>query len=193
MANPSDPEAFSDDTPVANTGRVLAGRWPARGLEFTEAEREQLIILLKELGFESDEAVTPPGDNATEKANTEQMTEKNDYRHELQLRDEQLRREIDQRQESFRAEQAVRDKALDERFAGFLAAQAERDKAWEKISEARFDRIEKDIGSIKTDTKKASDEVSGIKLTMAKYLGAAIVIGAVASAILGAAARHLIG
>ena len=116
-----------------------------------------------------------------------------DYKSELALRDEQVRREVDLRQESFRFEQAARDAALSEKFSGFLAAQAERDKAWEKISEARFDRIEKDVSSIKTDTKKVSDDVNGIKVTMAKYLGAAVVIGALASAALGAAAKHLLG
>ncbi|NMZ35385.1 hypothetical protein [Pseudomonas proteolytica] len=116
-----------------------------------------------------------------------------DYKAELALRDEQLRRELDLRQESFRAEQVSRDTALNEKFSGFLAAQAERDKAWEKISEARFDRIEKDVGSIKSDTKKVSEDVSGIKVTMAKYLGAAVVIGALASAALGAAAKHFLG
>jgi hypothetical protein len=116
-----------------------------------------------------------------------------DYKSELALRDDQLRRELDLRQESFRAEQVSRDVALSEKFAGFLAAQAERDRAWEKISEARFERIEKDVSSIKTDTKKVSEDVNGIKVTMAKYLGAAVVIGALASAALGAAAKHLLG
>lgn len=116
-----------------------------------------------------------------------------DYKSELALRDDQLRRELDLRQESFRAEQVARDAALSEKFAGFLAAQAERDKAWEKISEARFERIEKDVSSIKTDTKKVSEDVNGIKVTMAKYLGAAVVIGALASAALGAAAKHFLG
>ncbi|WP_143498955.1 hypothetical protein [Pseudomonas sp. Irchel 3A18] len=116
-----------------------------------------------------------------------------DYKSELELRDEQVRREVDLRQESFRFEQAARDAALSEKFSGFLAAQAERDKAWEKISEARFERIEKDVSSIKADTKKVSDDVNGIRVTMAKYLGAAIVIGALASAALGAAAKHILG
>lgn len=116
-----------------------------------------------------------------------------DYRSELALRDEQLRRELDLRQESFRFEQTARDAALSEKFAGFLAAQAERDKSLERISEARFDRIEKDVSSIKSDTKRVSDDVNGIKVTMAKYLGAAVVIGALASAALGAAAKHLLG
>ncbi|WP_248769045.1 hypothetical protein [Pseudomonas sp. MWU12-2345] len=116
-----------------------------------------------------------------------------DYKAELALRDEQLRRELDLRQASFRAEQSARDAALNEKFAGFLGAQAERDKAWEKISESRFERIEKDVSSIKTDTKKVGDDVNGIKVTMAKYLGAAVVIGALASAALGAAAKHFLG
>lgn len=123
---------------------------------------------------------------------TDAMTDITDYRHELKLRDDSLRRELDLRQESFRAEQAVRDKALDDRLAGFFAAQAERDKAFEKISEARFERIEKDVASIKTDAKKVADEVHSIKVAMAKYLGAAIVIGAIASAALGAALKHFI-
>lgn len=113
-----------------------------------------------------------------------------DYRHELSLRDDQLRRELDLRQESFRAEQASRDAALAEKFSGFLSAQAERDKALEKISEARFERIEKDITSIKSDVKTITADVQVIKVTMAKYLGGAIVIGALASAALGAALKH---
>lgn len=132
-------------------------------------------------------------DSFGKKTDTEQMTDTTDYRNELRLRDEQLRREMDLRQDSFRAEQAVRDRALEDKFAGFLAAQVERDKAWEKISEARFERIEKDIGSIKSDTKKVADDVNGIKVTMAKYLGAAVVIGALASAALGVVAKHLLG
>lgn len=144
-------------------------------------EGESVGILPSE---SSDDKGQDAGDNST-------MSQSTDYRHELQLRDEQLRREMDLRQESFRAEQAVREKALDDRVSGFLAAQAERDKAWEKVSEARFDRIEKDVASIKSDTKKVSEDVNGMKITMAKYLGGAIVIGAVASAILGAAAKHL--
>jgi len=114
-----------------------------------------------------------------------------DFRNELSLRDAQLQREIDIRQESFRAEQAARDAALSEKFAGFLAAQAERDKAWEKISESRFERIEKDVSSIKADTKKVGEDVNGIKVTMGKYLGGAIVIGAIASALLGVALKYV--
>lgn len=115
-----------------------------------------------------------------------------DYRSELALRDEQLRRELDLRQESFRLEQAARDAALSEKFSGFLAAQAERDRSWEKISESRFERIEKDVGSIRADTKKVADDVGGIKVTMAKYLGGAIVIGAIVSGLLGAAFKYLL-
>lgn len=156
-------------------------------LEILQREHDKLKAQLDEMrAADSD-------DTSANLSKNQSMTDATNYRHELQLRDDQLRRELDQRQESFRAEQAIRDKALDDRFSGFLAAQAERDKAWEKISEARFDRIEKDVSSIKTDTKKVAEDVGAIKLTMAKYLGAAIVIGAVASAMLGAAAKHLLG
>ncbi|WP_122575230.1 hypothetical protein [Pseudomonas viridiflava] len=130
-------------------------------------------------------------DKATDEEDTQPMTEPHDYRHELSLRDEQIRREMDLRDKSFRAEQTVRDKALDEKFAGFLAAQAERDRAWEKISDSRFERIEKDVSSIKADTKKVGEDVNGIKVTMGKYLGGAIVIGAIASALLSVALRHV--
>lgn len=115
-----------------------------------------------------------------------------DYKAEIALRDDQLRRELDLRQESFRVEQAARDAALSEKFSGFLAAQAARDQAWEKISEARFERIEKDVSSIKADTKKVGEDVNGIKVTMAKYLGGAIVIGAIASALLSVALRYVL-
>lgn len=52
-----------------------------------------------------------------------------DYRHELALRDEQLKRELDLRHENARQEQAAREKALDDRLAAFVATQAEREKA----------------------------------------------------------------
>ncbi len=114
-----------------------------------------------------------------------------EYRKELAMRDEQLKREFDLRQESFRNEQLARDAALAEKFSGFLAAQSERDKALEKVSESRFDRIEMDVSSIKADTKKVGEDVNGIKVTMGKYLGGAIVIGAIASALLGVALRYV--
>lgn len=123
---------------------------------------------------------------------TQHMTDITDYRHELKLRDDSLRKELDLRQEAFRAEQAVRDKALDDRFAGFFAAQAERDKSFEKVSDARMDRIEKDVASIKADAKTITTDVQGIKVTMAKYLGAAVVIGALASGLLGFALKQLL-
>lgn len=131
-------------------------------------------------------------DRPTKRVDDPHMTDIADYRHELKLRDDSLRKELDLRQESFRAEQAVRDKALDDKFSGFFSAQAERDKSWEKISEARFDRIEKDVASIKTEAKAVTTELHSMKVTMAKYFGGAIVIGAIASAILGAALKHLL-
>ncbi|RMV44450.1 hypothetical protein ALP13_103738 [Pseudomonas syringae pv. maculicola] len=114
------------------------------------------------------------------------MKENHDYRHELSLRDEQLRREMDLRDKSFRAEQATRDKALDEKFSGFLAAQTERDKAWEKISDSRFERIEKDVSSIKLDTKKVADDVHVIRRWIATYTGGIAVL----TFIVGIAIRH---
>lgn len=47
---------------------------------------------------------------------TEFMSEASEYRHELHIRDEQLRREIELREKSFRSEQLVRDQALDDRL-----------------------------------------------------------------------------
>ncbi|WP_054070220.1 hypothetical protein [Pseudomonas syringae group genomosp. 3] len=119
-------------------------------------------------------------------SDTEPMNENHDYRHELSLRDEQLRREMDLRDKSFRAEQATRDKALDEKFSGFLAAQTERDKAWEKISDSRFERIEKDVISIKLDTKKVADDVHVIRRWIATYTGGIAVL----TFIVGIAIRH---
>lgn len=47
---------------------------------------------------------------------TEIMSDTSDYKHELHIRDEQLRREIELREKSFRSEQSIRDKALDDRL-----------------------------------------------------------------------------
>lgn len=148
----------------------------------SDVSRQELRDTLADIETRMDRRIERMEDDAGRRAA--------EYRQELALRDDQLRRELDLRQQAFRAEQEIRDSALAEKFNGFLAAQAERDKALERISESRFDRIEKDISSIKTDTKKAGEDVNGIKVTMAKYLGAAIVIGAIASALLGVAARY---
>jgi hypothetical protein len=125
-------------------------------------------------------------ESANKRIADQKMTDTTDYRHELALRDDQLRREMDLRQESFRAEQTVRDKSMDERFSGFLAAQSERDKAWEKISDARFERIEKDVASIKSDAKKITDDVHGIRRWIATYTGGIAVI----AVIFGAVIKH---
>lgn len=47
---------------------------------------------------------------------TETMSDTSDYKHELHIRDEQLRREIELREKSFRSEQSIRDQALDDRL-----------------------------------------------------------------------------
>lgn len=71
-------------------------------------------------------------DIAADKADTRAMTEPSDYRHEMALRDEQLKRELDIRNESSKLEQAIRDKSLDDRLTAFIATQAEREKALDK-------------------------------------------------------------
>ncbi|KAE9642405.1 hypothetical protein EJA70_19410 [Pseudomonas sp. PB103] len=152
--------------------------------EMNDITREEMSAVLS--------AIEERMDRRVDRMERDAEKRSGDYKAEIALRDEQIRRELDLRQESFRAEQSARDAALSEKFAGFLAAQTERDKALEKISEARFERIEKDVGSIKADTKKVAEDVSGIKVTMAKYLGAAVVIGALASAALGAVAKHFL-
>jgi len=111
---------------------------------------------------------------------------------ELDVRDEALKRELDMRHETFLGEQALRDKAWDERFNGFLRAQAERDRAFETTSQARFARIENDIASIKSDAKAVSEDIHGLKLTLAKYFGGAIVVGAISSAALSAGLRAIL-
>ncbi|SOQ10351.1 hypothetical protein CFBP3846_03671 [Pseudomonas syringae pv. avii] len=126
-------------------------------------------------------------DKATDEDDTQDMSEPHDYRHELSLRDDQIRREMDLRQESFRAEQAARDKALDEKFSGFLAAQTERDKA----SDYRFGRIESDLSSIKGDLKTVNSDVHEIRRTLARYMGGIAVGAAVAGIVIGAAVKFL--
>lgn len=132
-------------------------------------------------------------DRPTKRVDDPRMTDITDYRHELKLRDDSLRKELDLRQESFRAEQAVRDKALDEKFSSFLQSQANRDRAFEKraeisdkASDVRFDRIDKDISSIKTDVKTLSTDVHGIRRWIAMYTGGIAVL----AFIIGAAIKH---
>jgi hypothetical protein len=129
----------------------------------------------------------PNDDSSVKQSDTDFMTSSTDYRHELQLRDDQLRREMDLRQESFRAEQAARDKALDEKFSGFLAAQAERDKA----SDYRLGRIESDLSSIKGDLKTVNTDVHEIRRTLARYMGGIAVGATIAGIVIGAAAKFL--
>jgi len=62
-------------------------------------------------------ASKPPMDVKPELDHPDPMSENYEYRHELHLRDEQIRREIDLREKSFRAEQGIREAALDERLS----------------------------------------------------------------------------
>ncbi|MGF7240670.1 hypothetical protein ABIC11_001083 [Pseudomonas oryzihabitans] len=110
-----------------------------------------------------------------------------DYRHELALRDEQLRRELDMRHESARHEQAARDKALDDRLALFIAVQDERDKALEErfagfaAAQVERDRRMEDISARAT---KAAESAATVK---ANYWAAVIVqLLAVVAIVVGA-------
>lgn len=148
-------------------------------------ENESYIYSLDQIEEHSRDHDLEPRDKAMDEDDTQLMSEPHDYRHELSLRDDQIRREMDLRQESFRAEQAARDKALDEKFSGFLAAQTERDKA----SDYRFGRIESDLSSIKGDLKTVNSDVHEIRRTLARYMGGIAVGAAVAGIVIGAADR----
>lgn len=102
------------------------------------------------------------------------MAENSDYRHELSLRDEQLRRELDMRHEAALREQAIRDKAWEERFAGFLSAQAERDK-----------RLDESTASIKSDISKLGSLKVNIWGAMATAVGTILAIAALCVAVYG--------
>lgn len=170
--------AVADDEPATDKQKKLSDTRP-----MNDITREELSQNLS--------AIEERMDKRMDRMERSEERRSDDFRKELALRDAQLQRELDIRQDSFRAEQVARDAALSEKFAGFLAAQTERDKALEKISESRFERIEKDVSSIKADTKKVGEDVNGIKITMGKYLGGAIVIGAIASALLGLALKYV--
>lgn len=95
------------------------------------------------------------------------MTEPSDYRHELALRDEQLKREMDIRHENARQEQAERQKALDNQLAGFYAVQAERDK-----------RIDDAVAEIKSEITKLGSLKLNIWGAMVTAIGILVAIAA---------------
>lgn len=78
------------------------------------------------------------GDIGESKADTEPMTTSTDYRHELQLRDEQLRRDIAAQRELI----DERMKGLDDRMRAFMDVQFERDKRIEDIAVRATDAAE---------------------------------------------------
>jgi hypothetical protein len=127
----------------------------------TDARRAQLAWIesigpppgWKKIG--PDDLKASPVDSEAKEGNTKPMTESTDYRHELDLRDEQLRRELDLRHESSRTEQAERDKAWNERFSGFLAQQVERDK-----------RLDASIASIAKSQDETKSGITSMKTTM---------------------------
>lgn len=122
-------------------------------------------------------------DKAADGDDTQHMSQSNDYRHELSLRDEQLRREMDLRQESFRAEQAARDAAWSERFSGFLSTQAEHDKVIDAKLDSitvKVDGVAANVGSFEakidhalTNVRKSNWATLGGLITV----GVAIVLG----------------
>lgn len=101
-------------TPKTKVTYVQSGQVAAKSIEALAALTETLGKL---------------DDIEAKKPDTRTMTEPSDYRHELALRDEQLKREMDIRHENARQEQVARDKALDDRLSAFMATQAEREKA----------------------------------------------------------------
>lgn len=98
------------------------------------------------------------------------------------------RQEIEAKLSASEARMDARVVSIEGKIDAFLAAQAERDKA----TDYRIQRIESDTASIKADVKEISSQVQSIRITMAKYLGASIVIGAIASAAVGALIRFVL-
>lgn len=116
-------------------------------------------------------------DKATDEDDTQRMSGPHDYRHELSLRDEQIRREMDLRQESFRAEQAARDAAWNERFSGFLSTQAEHDK----VIDAKLDSITTKVDGIAANVgsfeSKIDHALTNVRKSNRATLGGLITVG----------------
>ncbi|NAS98247.1 hypothetical protein [Pseudomonas syringae] len=117
------------------------------------------------------------GDKSPPLSDTQSMSEPHDYRHELSLRDEQLRRELDLRQESFRAEQASRDAAWNERFSGFLSTQAEHDKVIDAKLDSitlKVDGVAANVGSFES---KIDHALTNVRKSNRATLGGLITVG----------------
>ncbi|MCK5531099.1 MAG: hypothetical protein KAI85_07575 [Halopseudomonas aestusnigri] len=99
---------------------------------------------------------------------------------------------LDAKLEAIEARMDTRIASIEGKIDAFLVGQAERDKAFEKTTNQRFVQLDKDVTRISESAEKVAEQVSGIRITMAKYLGGAIVIGALASAGLGVLLRYMV-
>lgn len=99
---------------------------------------------------------------------------------------------LDAKLEAIEARMDTRIASIEGKIDAFLVGQAERDKAFETTTNQRFVQLDKDVTRISESAEKVAEQVSGIRITMAKYLGGAIVIGALASAGLGVMLRYMI-
>jgi hypothetical protein len=99
---------------------------------------------------------------------------------------------LDAKLEAIEARMDTRVASIEGKIDAFLTGQTERDKAFEKTTDQRFVQLDKDVTRIGESAEKVADLVSGMRITMAKYLGGAIVVGAVASAGLGVILRYVI-
>jgi hypothetical protein len=127
---------------------------------------QMLDIQEKQIEALKEKSARAADDKPPSERDTSRMKNSDDYRHELHLRDEQLRREIEMRQDSSRSEQALRDKAWDDRYAGFLVAQAERDKRLDDSIEGIRGDLSK-LGSLKANIWGAMATAIGIILAVA--------------------------
>lgn len=88
----------------------------------------------------------PDGDKQDSLRDTQSMNENSDYRHELQLRDDQLRRDIVAQREL--ADERM--KGLDDRMRSFIDNQSERDKRIEDIA-ARATKAAESAATVKSN------------------------------------------
>ena len=99
---------------------------------------------------------------------------------------------LDAKLEAIEARMDGRVASIESKVDAFLVGQHERDKAFEKVTEQRFLQLDRDVNRISDSAEKVAEQVSGIRITMAKYFGGAIVIGALASAGLGFLLRYIV-
>lgn len=119
--------SYAPDTSLADVKSQLALCTPRTKVTYVQASQIAAEAIVAQDALT--QTLSKLNDIAVKKADTRIMTETSDYRNELALRDEQLKREMDIRHESSKLEQAIRDKSLDDRLTAFIATQAEREKA----------------------------------------------------------------